>query len=61
MSNILFELAIEAPASDVYKAVTEEAGIKGWWTTDTTIKPEVGSAAEFRFGRVAHSILKSPN
>jgi uncharacterized protein YndB with AHSA1/START domain len=50
MSNILFELTIDAPPSEVYKAVTQVNGIKGWWTTDTSIKPEVGSTAEFRFG-----------
>ena len=50
MSNILFEFTIDAPTSEVYQALTDEAGIKGWWTTDTSIADEVGSTAEFRFG-----------
>lgn len=50
MANILFELSINAPSADVYAALTQEKGIMGWWTKSATIKAEVGSLAEFRFG-----------
>lgn len=50
MANILFAIEIDASASEVRKAITEESGVKGWWTTDTTLKQEVGSEAVFGFG-----------
>ena len=48
MVDIVFEFDVNAPPDKVYKAVTEEAGYKGWWTTSSAIKPQVGSKAEFK-------------
>lgn len=49
MANILMEFTVEAPVSTVYKAITEGAEVKGWWTVDNNLKPQQGSMAEFRF------------
>ena len=49
MPDILHELTIEATPDAVYAAITEENGLKGWWTTHTKAQPAVGSVAEFGF------------
>ena len=50
MADIRHLVVIDAPVDSVYRALTEQAGLAGWWTTDTIAEPEVGSIAEFRFG-----------
>lgn len=50
MESILHRLLIEAPQQKVYEALTTQKGLAGWWTPDTTAKPEVGSIARFAFG-----------
>ena len=50
MANILFEFEIDAPMPDVYQAITQAEGIKGWWTVNNDLKPKVGSRATFDFG-----------
>jgi len=58
MPDIVHLLEIEAPAEVVYRAVTEESGLAGWWTRETTAVPEVGSLAEFRFGHRYHNAMR---
>ena len=50
MANILFEFDIDAPVNAVYQVLTQAEGIKGWWTVDNDLKPEIGSRATFGFG-----------
>ncbi len=50
MPNIKHVLMIASTPAKVYDAVTTEAGIKSWWTTETIAKPEVGHINEQRFG-----------
>jgi uncharacterized protein YndB with AHSA1/START domain len=50
MKNILHRLAIKATPEEVYKAVTTREGLAGWWTPETSAKPETGSIARFAFG-----------
>lgn len=39
------------PINEVYQALTSEAGLKGWWTRDCTVKPiQVSAENTFRFG-----------
>lgn len=57
MADIVFEFDINATPDKVYKAVSEEAGYKGWWTTNSSIKPEVGSAAEFKLKDHGHDVV----
>ena len=37
---------------EVYAALTTVDGLAGWWTRDTTGRPEVGGTVQFRFGDV---------
>ncbi len=49
MSDIVQELKIEATPEKVFHALTEPAGIAGWWSNHATARPEVGSVTEVRF------------
>lgn len=48
--SIYHRLLITAPVEKVYQAITEQAGLAGWWTPDTIAKPEIGSISRFGFG-----------
>lgn len=49
MSAIIKELTIAATPGRVFSALTQQDEIAHWWTDDLSIRPEVGSLAEFRF------------
>ncbi|HEY4388840.1 MAG TPA: SRPBCC domain-containing protein [Ktedonobacteraceae bacterium] len=49
MVTIVKELTIAADPERVYNALTQHDEIVHWWTNELSIKPEVGSLAEFRF------------
>ncbi len=49
MSEMLHEVEIEASPEKVFEALTTEAGLKGWYTTDCKAKPVVGSLATLGF------------
>ncbi len=46
---IVEERTIAAAPERVFNALTMPEEIAGWWTDDLSVKPEVGSLAEFRF------------
>lgn len=48
--SICHRLLIEAPAEQVYAALTTQEGLAGWWTPETVAKPEVDSMLRFSFG-----------
>jgi uncharacterized protein YndB with AHSA1/START domain len=48
--SIFHRLLIETPAEKLYEAITTQEGLAGWWTTETTAKPEVGNVMRFAFG-----------
>ena len=54
MVDILHRIEIHEPPSRVYAAVTQEQGLKAWWTPMVEAKPEVGTTAKFRFGDGEH-------
>ncbi|KNX38606.1 SRPBCC family protein [Luteipulveratus halotolerans] len=49
MVDILHQVGVEAPAQQVYDALTTLDGLRGWWTDDTTGSADVGGIVEFRF------------
>jgi uncharacterized protein YndB with AHSA1/START domain len=49
METIKLCLRIKTPASKVYRALTEQEGLAGWWTQKVVARPEVGFVNEFRF------------
>lgn len=58
MSAIIEERAIAVSPESVYTALTQQDEIAHWWTDDLTVKPEVGSLAEFRFVKYGGNILQ---
>jgi len=55
MAEIRHLVEIKAPAHKVYRAITEEDGLKSWWTPETVAVPEMGSISEFKFGDRYHN------
>lgn len=50
MKTIIHKLRINAPVEKVYKALTTQEGLAGWWTPEAKAQPEVGSILRFSFG-----------
>ena len=55
MAEIRHQIEIEAPPQKVYAALATEAGLRSWWTADTTADTKVGGKAEFGFDK--HSMV----
>lgn len=47
MPDILHRVGIRSAPDKVYQALTSEAGLAGWWTTNTK---SLGPMLQFRFG-----------
>ena len=51
MAEIKHQIPIKAAPQQVYAALATQAGLRGWWTADTTADEKVGGKAEFGFDR----------
>ena len=49
MVDILHAVTINAPPAAVYAALTEQNGLRSWWTEHATAEPKVGTVATFSF------------
>jgi len=49
MKSIRQNVLIAASAEKVYRALTSQEGLAGWWTPDATARAEVNSIARFPF------------
>ena len=49
MADVLHQVAINATPAKVYQAITEEAGIKNWWSEHTQAQPTLNSIASVSF------------
>ncbi len=58
MPDIKHLVTIDAPVSAVYKAVTHQEELAGWWTRETVAAAEVGSILEFNFGNKYHNKMR---
>ncbi len=58
MAEIRHMLLIDAPVDVVYRAVTEQKGLAGWWTVQALAKPTVGAVADFKFGDRYHTAMR---
>jgi len=50
MADIKHKLVIGSSLTTVYKNITTQNGLAGWWTPDTSAKEEVGAVLRFGFG-----------
>ncbi|HEV3498998.1 MAG TPA: SRPBCC domain-containing protein [Bradyrhizobium sp.] len=51
MAEIRHLISIEAPPQQVYAALATQAGLRSWWTADTTADDKAGGKAEFGFDK----------
>jgi len=58
MPDILHRVGISAPAENVFRALSEEKGLAGWWTVNVRAEPKVGSVAQFRFDEHGFNDMK---
>lgn len=56
MPSIVKELTITTDPERAFNALTQQDAIACWWTNDLSVKPEVGSLAEFCFRQRAFVI-----
>ena len=45
MAELRRLVVIDAPVTTVYRALTEQDGLAGWWTTNSAGEPFCGSEA----------------
>src|ERR1700735_499700 len=50
MPNIHQAVLVSAPIEAVYRAISTQEGLSGWWTPDVKASAEVNTIARFRFG-----------
>ena len=51
MVDILHRVGIQAPADDVFAALTSAERLAGWWTSDTRGDGDVGGVLSFHFDK----------
>jgi uncharacterized protein YndB with AHSA1/START domain len=49
MTTIKHQITNNASAEKVYASLATQAGLRSWWTSDTTADEKVGGKAEFGF------------
>ena len=47
---LVHQVNVKATPDTIYKAVSTEQGLRGFWTSDSKAEPRVGSIATFGFG-----------
>ncbi|MBC8424431.1 SRPBCC domain-containing protein [bacterium] len=57
MPDILHTFTVAAPAAQVYRALTEQAGLASWWTEQTTAENGLGARLIFDFGERYHNTM----
>lgn len=55
--NCLVHFASDSQS--VYKAITTAEGLKGWWTQDCDVHPEVGGTNSFRFEGILFNSMEN--
>jgi uncharacterized protein YndB with AHSA1/START domain len=58
MKTILHTVHIHASPAEVYRALTTEAGVTGWWTTKASLEPGEGGVIRFSFHGDFHPHMK---
>ena len=51
MAEIKHQINIKAAPDKAYAAVATQAGLRGWWTADTTADERIGGKAQFGFDK----------
>jgi uncharacterized protein YndB with AHSA1/START domain len=51
VAEIKHQINIKAAPDKAYAAVATQAGLRGWWTADTTADERIGGKAQFGFDK----------
>jgi len=51
MAEMKHQIPIKAAPAKVYAALATQAGLRGWWTADSTTAEKIGGNAEFGFDK----------
>ena len=51
MAEIKHQIPIDATSAKVYSALTTQAGLQSWWTTDADVEERIGGKAVYGFER----------
>lgn len=51
MTDLHFNIPIDAAPDKVFAAIATQSGMQGWWTRDTVLTPGAGGKAEFGFDK----------
>jgi uncharacterized protein YndB with AHSA1/START domain len=51
MTDLSYQVLIDAPAAKVYAAIATQNGLRNWWTADTKMDEKTGGKAEFGFDK----------
>jgi uncharacterized protein YndB with AHSA1/START domain len=49
MPDILHEVTIMGPSEKIAQAITQQAGLRAWWTEQAKAEPKPGTISEFQF------------
>src|SRR4030095_4963981 len=49
MPDILHEVNIMGAPEKIQQALTDQGGLRAWWTTEASAQPQVGTVSEFPF------------
>lgn len=49
MKTIIHTVHIQLAPTEVYEALTTQAGVTGWWTTEAAVEPGEGGLIRFTF------------
>jgi uncharacterized protein YndB with AHSA1/START domain len=49
MKTIIHTVHIHAPPNEVFRALTTQVGVTGWWTTEATVEAGEGGIIAFTF------------
>jgi len=58
MADILHRVGIKSPADKVFRVLSDEKGLAGWWSEDVKASPVVGAVNQFRFGQNGFNDMK---
>ena len=58
MADIIHQLVIRTFSDKVFRAITEQEGLSGWWTDNVVVKSVEGGFAEFNFGDTYYIKMK---
>jgi len=56
MEKIRINVTVKASSENVYDALTTQEGLAGWWSKQTTAKPEIGYLNTFTFGNLVNKM-----